>query len=109
MRAIWNVQARDPGFRADGVLTLRTALPLPRYEPDGAPHRLLLAACSVDVSALPGVSHAAYITAAADGDGAAASGRSGIDGDLQERTAGHTASMRFATPRILRDDGHPDP
>src|SRR6185295_14650614 len=32
LRALWRVQAVDPGFRAEGVLTLRTALPLPRYE-----------------------------------------------------------------------------
>ena len=32
IRALWKVQAIDPGFRTDGVLTLRTALPLPKYE-----------------------------------------------------------------------------
>src|SRR5438093_6047390 len=31
LRALWRVQTVDPGFRADGVLTLRTALPQPRY------------------------------------------------------------------------------
>ena len=36
LRALWRVQAVDPGFRADGVLTLRTALPLPRYAPTAA-------------------------------------------------------------------------
>ena len=31
VRALLNIQARDPGFRADNVLTLRTTLPQPRY------------------------------------------------------------------------------
>ncbi|MGI9074793.1 MAG: ABC transporter permease [Bryobacteraceae bacterium] len=31
-RALWRIQAVDPGFRADHVLTLRTSLPMPRYE-----------------------------------------------------------------------------
>ena len=30
MRALWRVQRIDPGFRAEGVLTLRTALPMPQ-------------------------------------------------------------------------------
>ena len=31
VKALWRVQAVDPGFRAEGVLTARTALPSPRY------------------------------------------------------------------------------
>ena len=31
IRALWTIQGVDPGFRAEGVLTLRTPLPLPRY------------------------------------------------------------------------------
>ncbi|MBV9678394.1 MAG: ABC transporter permease, partial [Acidobacteriaceae bacterium] len=31
-RALWRIQAVDPGFRPDHVLTLRTSLPMPRYE-----------------------------------------------------------------------------
>ena len=32
IRAVWNVQAIAPGFRPQNVLTLRTALPRPRYD-----------------------------------------------------------------------------
>ena len=32
MRALWRMQATDPGFRTDGVLTLQTALPIPKYD-----------------------------------------------------------------------------
>jgi len=36
LRALARVQAVDPGFRVEGVLTLRTALPLPRYDETAA-------------------------------------------------------------------------
>jgi len=32
IRAVWRVQAIDPGFTANHVLTLRTALPRPKYD-----------------------------------------------------------------------------
>jgi hypothetical protein len=31
MRALLTIQARDPGFRPEGVLTLQTPLPIPMY------------------------------------------------------------------------------
>ena len=46
LRALWRVQTVDPGFRADGVLTLRTALPLPRYESTAVRAALLRRRCS---------------------------------------------------------------
>jgi predicted permease len=61
MRALWTIQARDPGFKADGVLTMGTALPLPKYNQVSTReefyHRVLN-----EVSALPGVSGAAYVS-----------------------------------------------
>ena len=53
------MQAVDPGFRTDGVLTLRTALPLPRYDETAARHRFY-ADVLAGVRALPGVEDAAY-------------------------------------------------
>jgi len=35
LRALWRVQATDPGFPADGILTLRTSLPMPKYQSPG--------------------------------------------------------------------------
>jgi len=32
INAVWRVQAVDPGFTPDGVLTLRSELPLPKYD-----------------------------------------------------------------------------
>ena len=59
VRALWRVQAIDPGFRAEGVLTLRTALPSPRY---GAPatRRAFYDRVLTATRAIPGVVSAAY-------------------------------------------------
>jgi predicted permease len=62
VRAMLSVQAVPSGFVAEDVLTLRTALPLPRYEEDARRqgfYRQVLA----DVRALPGVEAAGYISA----------------------------------------------
>ena len=61
IRALWQVQSTDPGFRPDGVLAMRTTLPLPKYAPTARRvqfYRDVLAG----VKALPGVSGAAYIS-----------------------------------------------
>jgi predicted permease len=58
-RALWRIQAVDPGFRPDHVLTLRTPLPMPRYETPQARepfYRSVLA----DIRRIPGVTGAAY-------------------------------------------------
>src|SRR5688500_2398446 len=50
-----------PGFEANGVLTLRTALPLPKYGSVTVRHQFYTGVLD-GVRALPGVSAAAYIT-----------------------------------------------
>jgi predicted permease len=59
IRAAWRVQAVDPGFTPEGVLTLRSELPLPKY--DSLPRRTRFYSTVVSgVQALPGVTAAAY-------------------------------------------------
>jgi putative ABC transport system permease protein len=58
-RALWNVQAIDPGFRADNVLTARTALPFPKYAPTERRQQFYDRVLD-EVRALPGVTGAAY-------------------------------------------------
>jgi putative ABC transport system permease protein len=61
IRAVWRVQAIDPGFTSEHVLTLRTALARPKYASPvrrGAFYERVLA----DVRALPGVQSAAFIS-----------------------------------------------
>jgi predicted permease len=59
IRAVWRVQAVDPGFSAEGVLTLRSELPLPKYE-SAARRTEFYRAVLTEVRALPGVAAAAY-------------------------------------------------
>jgi len=61
IRALWRVQATDPGFRSAGVITLRTAPPLPKYVETERRARLYERIVS-EVEALPGVRRAAYIS-----------------------------------------------
>ena len=61
IRAVWRVQAIDPGFAPQSVLTLRTALPRPKYDSPvrrGEYYERVL----TRVRALPGVQSAAFIS-----------------------------------------------
>jgi hypothetical protein len=51
----------DPGFRPEGVLTLRTSLPIPKHERLPARHRFYEQVLS-QVRALPGVQRAGYVS-----------------------------------------------
>jgi putative ABC transport system permease protein len=59
VRALVRVQQIDPGFRSEGVLTMRTELPLPKYAITARRHQFYDAVLR-DVKALPGVSDAAF-------------------------------------------------
>lgn len=59
IRAIWRVQEVDPGFNPEGVVTLRTQLPSPKYE-TGPPRAVFYDRVLSGVRALPGVQRAAY-------------------------------------------------
>jgi predicted permease len=105
IRAVWRIQATDPGFVADNVLTLQTALPLPKYQ---ATARRVQYYENVlqEVRALPGVSNAAYVT------GLPMSMRGGIwpvslPGEEAIRTRDNGVSLRFATPRYFATLGIP--
>ncbi len=61
IRAVWRVQAVQPGFASQNVLTLRTALPRPKYDSPvsrGEYYERVL----TRVRALPGVQSAAFIS-----------------------------------------------
>ncbi len=59
IRAVLRVNAVDPGFASDGVVTLRTALPTPRYD-DPVRRAEFYDRVLTNVRALPGVEQAAY-------------------------------------------------
>jgi len=96
LRALLRVQSVDPGFRSDGVLTLETALPMPKYQ--AAPKRsAFYRRVLSEVQALPGVSDAAYISFLPMVMGGGI-WPVDIDGKTLDRSDGHTASLRFITP-----------
>ena len=105
LRALGRVQLVDPGMTADGVLTLRTALPLPRYENTATRVRFYTRVLS-DVRALPGVAGAAY------GTGLPMVMRGGIwgvvaAGEAPARGSEPLASARFVTPGFFATLGIP--
>jgi len=105
MRAMWKVQGTDPGFRPDGLLTLRTALPMPKYAVT-ARRVQFYDQVLADTRALPGVSSVAYATSLPMLWGGGIWPVS-LAGEITERTASHTASMRFVTPGFFATLGIP--
>ncbi|HLK18563.1 MAG TPA: ABC transporter permease [Bryobacteraceae bacterium] len=105
IRALWKLQGTDPGFRADGVLTVQTSLPMPKYEKTARRVDFYDRVLS-GVRALPGVTNAGYVTSVPmlwPGGIWPVS----IDGQVVERTASHTVSMRYATPGYFATLGIP--
>jgi predicted permease len=105
MRAIWKIQAIEPGFRTEGVVALRTALPLPKYSTVASRERFYGRVLD-EVRALPGVTSAAYAT------GLPMDMRGGIwpvqvTGDEVTRSDENTASLRFVTPGFFATMGIP--
>jgi putative ABC transport system permease protein len=107
VRALWRIEATDPGFRTDGVLTLRTALPIPKYNETARRAGFYTQVLSA-VRALPGVSSAAYISflpmTMTGGIWPVT-----VDGKQLEtqRSGPHIASLRFVTPGFFATLGIP--
>jgi putative ABC transport system permease protein len=105
IRAVWRVQAIDPGFVPHQVLTLRTALPRPKYDSPvrrGQFYERVLA----DVRALPGVQSAGFIS----GLPMIVFGLiTGVDVPGQEVRSARSAgvSHRWVTPQYFRTMGIP--
>ncbi len=105
IRAVWKVRAVDPGFVAERVLTLRTALPWPRYDSTARRVQFYDRVLS-EVRALPGVERAAYIT------GLPMAMRGGIwpvgiEGAEVVRSDRYSVSLRFVTPQFFATLGIP--
>jgi len=105
MRALWRIQATDPGFRTDGVLTVNTTLPMPKFEKTALRQEFYTKVLT-GVRALPGVSRAAYISflpmVMGGGIWPVA-----ITGQPMVRSESNTASMRFVTPGFFETLGIP--
>jgi predicted permease len=96
LHALLKIQSVDPGFRSDGVLTMETALPMPKYAATAQRAAFYQRVLS-DIRALPGVADAAYISflpmVMTGGIWPV-----DIDGKTLDRSEGHSASLRYVTP-----------
>jgi len=97
IRALWVVQRIDPGFDPQGVLTMRTTLPLPKYSgvaQRGQFYRAVLG----DIEVLPGVSAAAYISYLPMGSMRGGVWPISLDGRPPDGGERDTVLLRFVTP-----------
>jgi predicted permease len=105
IRALWRLQATDPGFRAENVLTLRTALPTPKYA-STARRAAFYQRVLTGVRALPGVDGAAYasfLPLVHPGSIFPVA----LEGQPLQREAAKAASLRFVTPGYFAAMGIP--
>ncbi len=105
IRALWRVQSVDPGFETNGILSLRTELPFPKYD-NPSTRDQFYGKVLTDVRKLPGVTDAAYITALPMTWGGGIWPVE-VNGRSQIRTEGTSASMRFVTPGLFSTLGIP--
>jgi putative ABC transport system permease protein len=97
IRALWTVHEVDPGFEPRGVLTLRTMLPLPKYETVERRSQFYGHVLE-EVQKLPGVERAAYITAVPLGPMGGGIWPITTDGQPTDGPEQETASLRVVTP-----------
>lgn len=105
IRAVWRVTDIDPGFRTENVLTVRTALPFPKYD-SVARRTQYYDRVLAEVRALPGVRSAAFVT------GLPLVMRGGIwdvfiPGHEPRRDGSEKVSLRYATPGYFATLGIP--
>jgi predicted permease len=105
IRAMWRVQAIDPGFAVAAVLTMQTALPSPRYD-NPARRADFYRRVTEGVRALPGVEAAAYTS----GLPMILTGgltRVVVPGDVERFDDSQNASLRLVTPQFFSSLGIP--
>jgi len=106
MRALWTIQSRDPGFRSEGVLTMGTSLPLPAYG-TVATREAFYRRVTAGVRALPGVTHAAFISYLPMGKMRGGIWPVAFDGTPVFRAANQNAFLRYVTPDYFATVGIP--
>ena len=105
IRALWRIQAVDPGFRSNGVLTLQTALPIPKYA-KAARRNQFYSNVLTEARSLPGVSDAAY-TSFLPMVNAGGIWHVTVEGRPQDDVKARDAGLRFVTPGFFAVMGIP--
>jgi len=97
IRALWRVQAIDPGFKTENVLTMQTPLAMPKYQNTMA--RIDFYTRVLDpIRSLPGVHSAAYISFLPMVMRGGIWPIDSVDGIISRPGESLTASLRYITP-----------
>jgi predicted permease len=104
LRALWTIQAIDPGFETAHALTVRTSLAMPKYEAT-AVRTVFYERVLSEVRALPGVTRAAYISFLPLSDMRGGIFPVGLDGPVEDRRVDNVASQRYVTPGYFQTLG----
>jgi putative ABC transport system permease protein len=106
LRALWRIQAIDPGFTTARTLAARTSLPMPKYEATALRTSFYTRVLS-DIRTLPGVSNAAYISFLPMSDMRGGIFPVGIGGVVEDRREKQVAFLRYVTPGFFQTLGIP--
>ena len=106
MRALWTIQARDPGFRPEGVLTLSANLPAAAYGRVATRDAFYTQVLS-DVRALPGVVNAAFVSYLPMGKMRGGIWPVSFGGRTVNRADNQNAFLRYVTPGYFATLGIP--
>jgi predicted permease len=106
IRALWNVQMTDPGFRSESVLTMQTPLPSPQFD------RVVTRAAFYSrvlssTRAIPGVTNAAFVSSLPMGRVKGGIWPVSLDGRPVNRAENKNAFLRYVTPGYLATLGIP--
>jgi predicted permease len=106
IRALWNVQQTNPGFRSERVLTLTTPLSSPQFDRvvtrDAFYSRVI-----ANVRALPGVTNVAFVSSLPMGRIKGGIWPVSLDGRQVNRAENKNAFLRYLTPGYFATLGIP--
>ncbi len=101
IRALLTVQSIDPGFKPEGVLTMRTELPMPAYG-RVATREAFYSRVLREIRAVPGVTSAGYVSFLPMGSMRGGIFPVSVKGDVEAandtRRANNVAAIRYVTP-----------
>lgn len=104
LRALFTIQSTDAGLKPDGVLTMRTELPMPQYR-DVATRETYYARVLDEVRALPGVQSAGFISFLPMSSFRGGIWPVSVKGDPESssdtRGANNVACLRYVTPGLF--------
>jgi len=105
LRALLNVRSVDPGFHAEGVLTMQTPLPMPKYAGTST-REAFYTQLLTGLHALPGVTNAALVSYLPMGRMRGGVWSVAVDGQ-PVMPHGDSAYLRYVTPGYFATIGTP--